>query len=94
MATKTTKKAIKRAGVAKAKRVRAKPLVSQATARLTSAPIAASAPVPANPLLVMFDLVARAAQAYAEFPLRLAQCRTPADVLGVQVAFTRRILGA
>ena len=99
MAAKTTKKAIKRVGVAKTKRVRAKPLVNRAAARLTSAPIAAStiaarAPAPANPLLVIFDLMARAAQAYAEFPLRLAQCRTPADVLGVQAAFTRRILDA
>ena len=95
MVARTTKKRSKRSGVAKTKRVRAKPLATlPAVERRTSAPMPASAPAQGNPAFAIFELITRVTQAYAEIPLRLAQCRTPVDVLSVQAAFTRRILGA
>jgi hypothetical protein len=47
----------------------------------------------ANPSFGMFHVMGRVVQAYAEFPFRLAQCRTPMDVWREQVQFAQRIFG-
>lgn len=86
MAAKTNKAKSKArpAAKTKVKRVRTKPLLAR-SAEVRRAKLASrrrvAAPVPvasvSNPTFAMFGMTGRVMQAYAEFPFRLAQCRTP-----------------
>ena len=55
--------------------------------------VAAAGPVSlaANPAFGMLNNMSRVMQAYAEFPFRLVQCRTPMDVWREHVQFAQRI---
>jgi hypothetical protein len=84
----------------KAKRSESKPLLARSAEvrKAKSAPrrrVAVAAPVAlvADPAFGMFDMMGRVMQAYAEFPFRLAQCRTPMDVWLEQARFAQRIFG-
>jgi hypothetical protein len=47
----------------------------------------------ANPAFGLLNVMDRVMQAYAKFPFRLAQCRTPMDVWREQMQFAQRIFG-
>jgi hypothetical protein len=101
MAAKSTTKAKSKtrpASKTKAKRAGTKPLLARSAEvrRAKPAPrrrATANVPVASvgNPAFAMFGMTARVMQAYAEFPFRLAQCRTPMDVWLEQMRFARRI---
>ncbi len=72
----------------KAKRSRSKPLMARAASVRTantrssmSSALNGKAPTPLNPALTMIAMMGRVMGAYAEFPARLAQCRSPMDGL-------------
>jgi hypothetical protein len=83
---------------AKAKRAASKPLLARSADVRRAKPasrrrVAAVVPVAltGNPALVMFNVMGRVIQAYAELPGRLAQCRSPFDVWREQVRFAQRL---
>ena len=100
MAAKSTKAKSKDrpAAKTKAKRVGTKPLLARSAevrrakpaSRRRAAPTVQVASV-GNPVFAMFGTAARVMRAYAEFPIRLAQCRTPMDVWLEQMRFAQRI---
>ena len=46
-----------------------------------------------DPAFAMFEFMARVTAAYAEFPSRLLQCRSPMDFWREQAWFAQRVLG-
>jgi hypothetical protein len=101
MAAKSTKAKSKtrQAPKIKAKRVRTEPLLARSAEVRRAKPASrrpASATVPAsvgNPTFAMFGMTARVMQAYADFPFRLAQCRSPMEVWLEQMRIAQRIFG-
>ena len=49
---------------------------------------------PPNPALTLIAMMGRVMGAYAEFPARLAQCRSPMEVWSAQASFVQRMFGA
>ena len=87
----------KRRPPTKPKRGETKPLLARSAEVRTAkrAPrrrVTVVSPVPSagNPLAI-FGMMGRVAQAYAELPGRLAQCRSPMDVWLEQVRLTLRV---
>jgi hypothetical protein len=102
MPAKSTKAKSKRlpAVKVKAKRGGSKPLLARSAevrkgkpASRRRSPAAVPVAVVADPAFGMFTVMGCVVQAYAEFPFRLAQCRTPMDVWREQVQFAQRIFG-
>ena len=86
---------------AKAKRARSKPLLAVEAAatvrtahlcpKLHQASNGNSPTSSSNPALTMIELIGRVMGAYAEFPARLAQCRSPMDIWLEQARFMQRV---
>jgi hypothetical protein len=49
---------------------------------------------PLNPALTVIAMMGRVMGAYAEFPARLAQCRSPIDIWSEQARFVQRLFNA
>ena len=49
---------------------------------------------PLNPALTVIAMMGRVMSAYAEFPARLAQCRSPMDIWSVQASLVQRVFSA
>ena len=49
---------------------------------------------PLNPALTVIAMMGRVMGAYAEFPARLAQCRSPMDIWSEQARFVQRLFNA
>ena len=49
---------------------------------------------PLNPALTVIAMMGRVMGAYAEFPARLAQCRSPMDILSEHARFVQRVFSA
>jgi hypothetical protein len=49
---------------------------------------------PLNPALTVIAVMGRVMGAYAEFPARLAQCRSPMDIWSEQARFVQRLFNA
>jgi hypothetical protein len=49
---------------------------------------------PLNPALTVIAMMGRVMGAYAEFPVRLAQCRSPMDIWSEQARFVQRLFNA
>ena len=49
---------------------------------------------PLNPALTAIAMMGRVMGAYAEFPARLAQCRSPMDIWSEQARFVQRVFNA
>jgi len=49
---------------------------------------------PLNPALTVIAMMGRVMGAYAEFPARLAQCRSPIDIWSEQARFVQRVFNA
>jgi hypothetical protein len=49
---------------------------------------------PLNPALTVIAMMGRVMGAYAEFPARLAQCRSPMDIWSEQARFVQRVFSA
>jgi hypothetical protein len=49
---------------------------------------------PLNPALTAIAMMGRVIGAYAEFPARLAQCRSPMDIWSEQARFVQRLFNA
>jgi hypothetical protein len=49
---------------------------------------------PLNPALTGIAMMGRVMGAYAEFPARLAQCRSPMDIWSAQARFVQRVFSA
>jgi hypothetical protein len=47
-----------------------------------------------NPALTVIAMMGRVMGAYAEFPARLAQCRSPMDIWSEQARFVQRVFSA
>ncbi len=82
----------------KAKRVGTKALLARSAEVRRAKPASrrrAAAPVPVasvgRPAFAMFGMTGCVMQAYAEFPFRLAQCRTPMDGWLEQMRFAQRV---
>jgi hypothetical protein len=84
----------------KAKRARSKPLLAvDATMVRTAKPHPKTrtasngkSPIsPTHPQLTMIAMVGRVLDAYAEFPARLARCRSPMDIWFEQARFVQRV---
>ena len=87
----------KRRPPTKPKRSKSKPLLARSAEVRTAkrAPrrrvtVVSPAPLVGNPFAI-YGMMGRVAQAYAELPGRLAQCRSPMDVWLEQVRFTQRV---
>jgi hypothetical protein len=86
----------------KAKRSGSKPLMARAasvrTAKTrTSMSTASNGKRPTSPhsvALTMITMMGRVMGAYAEFPARLAQCRSPMDIWSAQARFVQRVFSA
>ena len=84
----------------KAKRSRSKPLLAASvrTAKTRTSMSSASngkrPTSPLNPALTMIAMMGRVMGAYAEFPARLAQCRSPMEVWSAQASFVQRVFSA
>ena len=86
----------------KAKRSTRKPLMAKvasvgaATTRasMSSAPNAKPPTSPLNPALTMIAMMGRVMGAYAEFPARLALCRSPMDIWSAQARLVQRVFSA
>jgi hypothetical protein len=101
MAARSSKAKAKRATAkAKAKRARSKPLLAVQTAMVRTAkprPKARKASngnsptSPSNPALTMIAMMGRVMGAYAEFPARLARCRSPMDIWLEQVRLVQSV---
>jgi hypothetical protein len=50
--------------------------------------------LPLNPALMVIGMMGRVIGAYAEFPARLAQCRSPMDILSEQARLVQRVFSA
>ena len=103
MARKPSKTKSKRRSTAmfKAKRSGSKPLMARAASVRTantrssmSSALNGKAPTPLNPALTMIAMMGRVMGAYAEFPARLAQCRSPMDIWSAQARFVQRVFSA
>ena len=96
MVAKSTKAKSKRRTAVKKTKRGSKPLLARsAEVRKTKPPsiqpvVAPPVPLVAEPSAI-FSVMGRVVQAYAEFPGRLAQCRSPFDVWREQVRFAQRI---
>ena len=100
MAAKSTKAKSKSrpATKTKAKRAGSKPLLARNSVVRRARPssrtrhaVAGTPPSVDLPAFAMLNLMGRMIEAYAEFPARLAQCRSPMDVWREQVRFAQRI---
>jgi hypothetical protein len=49
---------------------------------------------PHSVALTMITMMGRVMGAYAEFPARLAQCRSPMDIWSAQARFVQRVFSA
>jgi hypothetical protein len=49
---------------------------------------------PVNPAPTVIAMMGRVMGAYAEFPARLAQCRSPMDIWSAQARFVQRVFSA
>jgi hypothetical protein len=104
MARKPNKTKSKRRSTAmfKAKRSGSKPLMAKAasvrTPKTRSSMSRASdgkpPTSPRNPALTVSAMMGRVMGAYAEFPARLAQCRSPMDIWSAQARFVQRVFSA
>ena len=104
MARKANKTKSKRRSTAmfKAKRRRSRPLMAKATMMRTAKPSTrmgrASNGKPMtsslNPALTVIGMMGRVMGAYAEFPARLAQCRSPMDIWSEQARLVQRVFSA
>jgi PAS domain S-box-containing protein len=75
--------------MAEAALVRAAPSTSMSRASNGEPPT-----FPLNPALTVMAMMGRVMGAYAEFPARLAQCRTPMDIWSEQARFVQRVFSA
>jgi hypothetical protein len=74
-----------------------KPLMAEADSPTTSIGRTSNgkpATSPLNPALTVMAMMGRVMGAYAEFPARLAQCRTPMDIWSEQARFVQRVFSA
>jgi hypothetical protein len=104
MARKASKTKSKRRSTAtfKAKRSRSKPLMAKAASVRTAKPGTSRSRAsngkpptsPLNPALTVIGMMGRAMGAYAEFPARLAQCRSPMDIWSEQARLVQRVFSA
>ena len=104
MARKPNKTKSKRRSTAlfKAKRCESKPLMAKAASvriaktrtSMSSASNGKPPTSPLNPALTVIAMMGRVMGAYAEFPARLAQCRSPMAVWSAQTRFVQRVFGA
>jgi hypothetical protein len=99
MAAKSRKPKSKGPSVAKTKKPNNKPLLAASVTMLKTKPVALRkrartatlSPAALNPTLVIIDLMGRVMTAYAELPIRLAQCRSPMDLWLEQARFAQRV---
>lgn len=83
----------------KAKRSGSKPLMAKAASVRTAKPTTSMSKgsngkpttSPLNPALTAIAMMGRVMGAYAEFPARLAQCRSPMDIWSEQARFVQRV---
>jgi hypothetical protein len=99
MARKANKSKSKRRSTAKfkAKRSGSKPLMTKAATVRTAKPTTRNGKpptAPLNPALTVIAMMGRLMGAYAEFPARLAQCRSPMDIWSEQARFLQRLFNA
>jgi hypothetical protein len=104
MAKKANKTKSKRRSTAmfKAKRSGSKPLMAKAASVRTAKPTTSISKAsngkppasPLNPALMVIAMMGRVMSAYAEFPARLAQCRSPMDIWSAQARFVQRVFSA
>ena len=104
MARKPNKTKSKRRSTAtfKAKRSASKPLIATAASMRTTKPSTSMSRAsngkpptsPLNPALTVIAMMGRVMGAYAEFPARLAQCRSPMDIWTEQAKFVQRVSSA
>ena len=101
MVARSSKAKAKRRPKAKSKRARNKPLLAVEAVMVRTAkprPKARKASneesptSPPNPALTMIALMGRVMGAYAEFPARLARCRSPMDIWLEQARLVQRVL--
>jgi hypothetical protein len=86
----------------KAKRNGSKPLMAKAASvriaktrtSMSSASNGKPPTSPLNPALPVTAMMGRLMGAYAEFPARLAQCRSPMDIWSAQARFVQRVFSA
>jgi hypothetical protein len=74
-----------------------KPLMAEADSPTTSIGRTSNgkpATSPLNPALTVIAMMGRVMGAYAEFPARLAQCRSPMDIWSEQARFVQRVFSA
>jgi hypothetical protein len=74
-----------------------KPLMAEADSPTTSIGRASNGKPPTfplNPALTVIAMMGRVMGAYAEFPARLAQCRSPMDIWSEQARFVQRVFSA
>src|SRR4029434_9334171 len=74
-----------------------KPLMAEAYSPSTSMGRGSNGQPPASPLnpaLKVMAMMGRVMSAYAEFPARLAQCRSPMDIWSEQARFVQRVFSA
>lgn len=74
-----------------------KPLMAEAYSPSTSMGKGSNGQPPAsprNPALTVMAMMGRVMSAYAEFPARLAQCRSPMDIWSAQARFVQRVFSA
>jgi hypothetical protein len=74
-----------------------KPLMAEADSPITSIGRTSNGNPPTSPLnpaLTVIAMMGRVMGAYAEFPARLAQCRSPMDIWSEQARFVQRVFSA
>jgi hypothetical protein len=74
-----------------------KPLMAEADSPTTSIGRTSNGKPPTSPLnpaLTAIAMMGRVMGAYAEFPARLAQCRSPMDIWSAQARFVQRVFSA
>ena len=74
-----------------------KPLMAEAYSPSTSMGRGSNGQPPASPrdpALTVMAMMGRVMSAYAEFPARLAQCRSPMDIWSAQARFVQRVFSA
>ena len=74
-----------------------KPLMAEANSPTTSIGRTSNGKPPTwplNPALTVIAMMGRVMGAYAEFPARLAQCRSPMDIWSEQARFVQRLFNA
>jgi len=88
--------------MSKARRSGSKPLMAKAASVRTAKPRTSMsrasngkpASWPVFPTLTVIATMGRVMGAYAEFPTRLAQCRSPMDIWSEQARFVQRVFNA